>query len=257
MSEHVGEKMRLKTLMLFVLFASASCTERVSIQVTFDAASTDAEADASADTSGPSCGRFDGSCNAVSGAGCPNGQACYWGSTSPRCEAIGTSAIETACGQDSDCRPGHTCLELLNFCTKLCCSDGDCSGGSAARQERCFPMGGGSGLGSCWPAACDPILEQNNGCSAQQSYCAIARTLAGEQVPRCVPQALVPSEDGAPCSNSGNARATCRVGHLCAGGQCRRGCDPSNPNRVACASGQRCSPIDVPLNSVGVCVDRL
>ena len=238
----------------FALLLGCGCTSSVTITITEDdvPAVSDVVEEAG---QRPACGESQGSCNIVSGVGCPRGQGCYFVGGQNSCGAAGAGTRGSPCRMPLDCAPGYTCATAEMRCTKRCCDDADCTIQGSTDHLSCFADRNTPGRGYCNVSGCDLFNTTSNGCPPDLPYCTFGVGVAMTPVPGCYSQVPGAGALGARCTSS-SPPYQCRPGHVCIDDDhtCHRVCDPSNPSLVTCPSGQRCMASSVPGFAYGACI---
>jgi hypothetical protein len=244
-----------RLLLPWAILASLAfgCTQSVAINIRAVDAAVDSEAAVVDAGPGPACGVIGGSCNIVSGTGCPQDQGCYRLAGSSTCAGVGTGGAGAPCSMPLDCSPGYTCNAAELRCSKRCCSDTECTGISTSMF--CFD---GTEGGICEAGDCDIYSDGANGCPVDLPVCWLGVSIDGTPRPKCLPHSLSAGGVGSQCTFVQPVQ--CLPGLTCSGsgstGTCLRICDPTDPARVVCPTGRRCRASSIPGLSlaVGVCL---
>ena len=214
-----------------------------------------------------------GSCNPVTNAGCPTGQACYIvgdgdGGVTASCSTPGTAGAEMPCANADSCLQGFACLGDPGRCVKLCCAPGD--------NDTCR-----NGPGGIRGATCSVGIQNVPvfGCQATTNCDWFAQDCANGN--NCEPTDATGTTtctspggtgmDGAPCGSASGA-VDCALGYACiqlnndagTGPACRKVCDPTATGTDAgttdggvsrtCDAPLHCGGVNNRPNNYGVCV---
>lgn len=188
-------------------------------------------------------------CDPVAQTGCKKDEACLAGPT-PRCGKAGDKATGETCASTTECAPGGLCLSTTKQCVASC--DTTKIAGVAAgckAEESCAqvtsdgkPLAGN--LGHCVPP-CD--ITSDAGCPEEGTCLKV-----GDAPPKCYKAGTTAA--GNVCFATGDCvhGAHCIQDSANFKKYCAPKCDPTNPAKTPCGSGQKCWEIkDYPIGYCG------